>query len=772
MHLKVKQQLIIAFISIAAISILISAFLIGNNSIHQSKKAIQSQVEQKLIAARDMKKVQIENYFELIQNQIQLLSSSPWLKNATQNFNQAFFEYPLPVTTQNSPQPLINYYNNEFDRVYKETNNTPSNAQYLLSQLGERAIALQQDYITNNPHSLGNKENLLTTGNGSTYDELHQKHHPILKKFLQPYGYYDIFIVEPKSGHVVYSVFKELDFATSLIDGPHKNSGLAQAFKQGMSLSAENDTVLVDFSPYLPSYEAPAAFIASPIMSQGERIGILILQIPIDYINTIMTNDDNWKATGFGDSGETYLIGSDALLRSQSRYLAEDPRGYIEAIEHKTDAATLAQMQTKKTAIGLQTINSESALKALSNQTGIEYFNDYRDLTIISAYAPIDALGHNWGILSEMKQSEAFSQQQLLVSSIINTTIAITLVLLAIMTAIGTYFAGIVVKPIDTFTHQVQQITAQHDLTLRLSTSGNNEFSTLGHSLNSMLDTLSSFISSMRDSAQRLASQSTQLHQASNSATERLGQQNIEINAAATATTELRASISEVAQSAGLAAEQMHTTKLQVNNNMIVANDTQKDMHTLQDNMDTAISAMQQLETESQDIGAVLDVIQNIAEQTNLLALNAAIEAARAGEQGRGFAVVADEVRTLASRTAQSTDEIRFKIESLQKGVDNALDSVQASQHRTQSSIENVESTVSGMEKVTGHVDEANQMNTHIATSAEQQSQVTGEINNNVILIKDLSDSILGLANNITSASNDVNSIATDIHKHVDVFKI
>jgi methyl-accepting chemotaxis protein len=205
---------------------------------------------------------------------------------------------------------------------------------------------------------------------------------------------------------------------------------------------------------------------------------------------------------------------------------------------------------------------------------------------------------------------------------------------------------------------------------------------------------------------------------------------------------------------------------------MSVANDTQTDIYQLQENMTSAIGAMAQLETESQGIGAVLDVIQNIAEQTNLLALNAAIEAARAGEQGRGFAVVADEVRTLASRTAQSTDEIRSKIESLQKGVENALTSVQASQKNTSSSIEKVESTVTSLKNVTGYVDQVDQMNAHIATAAEEQSQVTEEINRNVLLIQDLSDNVLELATSITEASNDVSSVSVDIHRQVDQFKV
>ena len=348
----------------------------------------------------------------------------------------------------------------------------------------------------------------------------------------------------------------------------------------------------------------------------------------------------------------------------------------------------------------------------------------------------------------------------------------IAIVLIIIMGIIGAFFTRIVVRPIEIFSAKVSQITSQQDLTIRLPTQGNNEFSVLGTELNAMLESLAIFVSNMRDSAENLASNSQQLNDASSDAAEQVNQQNLEVNAAATATTELSASITEVASSAEQAASQMRATRDQVNTSMTVANDTQTDIYQLQDNMNAAITAMGLLETESQGIGAVLDVIQNIAEQTNLLALNAAIEAARAGEQGRGFAVVADEVRTLASRTAASTGEIRTKIESLQKGVENALMSVQASQDKTSSSIEKVESTVSTMQEVTGYVDQVDQMNAHIATAAEEQSQVTEEINRNVLLIKDLSDNILELATSITNSSNDVSTVSVDIHRQVDQFKV
>lgn len=773
MNLKIKQQLIIAFVAIAAVSILVSSVLIGSNAISVSEIAIKSQVEQNLVAARDLKKSQIEDYFNLINNQIQLASSAPWLIDSADYLKTAFFDYPLQTGGKIELSAIEGYYNNEFNRVYKENNNGASaNINALLTSISDNALFLQQDYIALNTNPLGSKDSLIKTNNNSAYDLLHQEYHPPLRKYLQTYGFYDIFIVEPDSGHIIYSVFKELDFATSLLTGPYSKSGLAEAFNQGMRLENANDTVLIDFSPYLPSYSAAASFIASPIMRDGERLGILIYQMPIDGINNIMTNKSSWKDTGFGESGETYLVGSDNLLRSQSRFLIEDKNGYLAAMESQTDKATLAKINATESAIGLQTVNNISTQQATAGKSGVSYLEDYRGEPVISAYTPIKVLGHTWALLSEIDQKEAFFQLEELIDSIIFTTFITAVALIIIMAGLGALFTRILIRPIEIFSNKVTQITSQKDLSLRVPTQGNNEFSILGAALNSMLDSLTTFTGNMRDSAKHLETNSSQLNQASMNAAEQVNQQNAEVNAAATATTELSASINEVAQSAEQAASQMRTTRDQVNNSMKVANETQTDIYKLQENMDAAIGAMAQLETESQGIGAVLDVIQNIAEQTNLLALNAAIEAARAGEQGRGFAVVADEVRTLASRTASSTGEIRTKIESLQKGVETALLSVQASQKNTQISIEKVESTVSSMQEVTGYVDQVDQMNAHIATAAEEQSQVTEEINRNVLLIKDLSDTILQHATSITGLSNDVSDISVDIHHQVDQFKI
>ena len=164
---------------------------------------------------------------------------------------------------------------------------------------------------------------------------MHRKHHPLFKQYLAKFGFYDIFLIDVENGRIIYSVFKEIDFGTSLLTGPHKNSNLARAFNAARVSTDPDFVSVVDFESYTPSYGAPAAFMASPIIDNGHTIGVLAFQMPVDQINDIMTSNQGWKNVWLGNSGETYLVGTDKLLRNQSRFLIEDRENFLETIRDR-----------------------------------------------------------------------------------------------------------------------------------------------------------------------------------------------------------------------------------------------------------------------------------------------------------------------------------------------------------------------------------------------------------------------------------------------------
>ena len=204
-------------------------------------------------------------------------------------------------------QDLEAYYKNQFNVEYQKNNpgkNTPISE--WLAKLDDHSLVMQYLYIASNKNPLGSKDQLEQATDGSPYSALHGQVHHIIRNFLYKFGYYDIFLVEPQKGYVVYSVFKELDYATSLLSGPHANTNLGDSFRQALKAGQQgqaNAVALVDYKRYPPSYEAPAGFIASPIMDAGKLIGVLVFQMPIDRLNAIMNEREGMGKTGEDLSG-------------------------------------------------------------------------------------------------------------------------------------------------------------------------------------------------------------------------------------------------------------------------------------------------------------------------------------------------------------------------------------------------------------------------------------------------------------------------------------
>ncbi|WP_020410784.1 methyl-accepting chemotaxis protein [Hahella ganghwensis] len=671
-------------------------------------------------------------------------------------------------------QQLRQYYTGDFLQEYGRRNSGESvDTNRLLDQLDDDSIALQYQYIKANPNPLGSKDLLEAPGDNSEYSQLHRKYHPHIRDFLVKFEYYDIFLVDVDSGDIVYSVFKELDYSTSLKNGPYANSGIAKAFQMANQEGLKESVALTDFEPYFPSYEDPAAFIASPIFDNGRKTGILIFQMPIDRINAIMTHDGHWKESGLGDSGETYLVGTDFKMRSLSRFLIEDKEGYLELLASLPDMSgeVLRSIKAKNTNIGLQPVNTKGTQAAIAGQSGFDHFPDYRDIMVLSAYSPLSIPGLEWAIMSEIDEEEAFLPSDQLRTQIWTMAIACVLIAIVVAGVIGWLVARSLTTPIIAFTSTLTRINETSDLTERVPVSGKDEIAMSAVAINGLLEKFQQTIQHLGETSEQLKAASSTMAEVTHQVLETTQQQQGQSQQVAAAATEMTATAQDVAKNAEQASEATtRANEAGLEGNRIVSLSIDKINH-LANNIENMEQVLSKVATDSDAIGSVLKVISDIAEQTNLLALNAAIEAARAGEQGRGFAVVADEVRTLAKRTHDSTEEIRSTIEQLQSGVGDAVSSIKSGVDQAKDNVSDASSMGESLNEITRHLQSISEMTDQIAAAATEQLAVSEDISSSIVAVSDLAGTSAEAAERSSGAGQDVENLATSLRDYVSQFK-
>lgn len=329
-----------------------------------------------------------------------------------------------------------------------------------------------------------------------------------------------------------------------------------------------------------------------------------------------------------------------------------------------------------------------------------------------------------------------------------------------------------VMLPVTEIRRKLRLIREQSDMTVSFDVFHEDELGHISKDLNGVVEHLQGILKSIADAAGTLGDAADELNEFTQQANERMYQQQSETEQTATAMNQMTATVAEVAQSSNSAAQSAKSADDSATKGDNIVQQSISSMSALANQIQSTASVIGQLATESQNIGRVLDVIKSIAEQTNLLALNAAIEAARAGEQGRGFAVVADEVRTLAQRTSESTQEIESMIESLQQGVKSAVSSMEQGINQVDEANRSTNEAGVALREIVTAVDSITQLNTHIATAAEEQSSVAESINRSIITISDIAQESTRASNDMTNAVAKLASLAGQMRKQVGTFTL
>jgi len=497
-----------------------------------------------------------------------------------------------------------------------------------------------------------------------------------------------------------------------------------------------------------------ASFI-EPIMLNGAFQGIVGADLSVNFIQEMLLGANQKLYSG---AGQMALIGGNGRIVAYTK----DPSKFGEKVSDILDAEQIANMANLKRGEVTYSVNKDKGRIELYLPFGIGQ-TDARWTLMLQL--PLNA------VMADLQKLQADLDAQRK-----SDTFGMAMVGL-IIAAIGLLVIWLVghgiARPLKQMVAMLDDIAkGEGDLTRRLSSDRSDELGSIAKGFNTFLAKLQAMITQVVTSVQSVSDSSE--HTADIAIRTNIGiqKQMAEIDQVATAVQEMTATAQDVARNATQAAQAASHADQAAGQGMQIVRDTSNSIGVLAVEIGKAVEVVQTLAKDSENINAILIAIRGIAEQTNLLALNAAIEAARAGEQGRGFAVVADEVRNLAQKTQKATEEIQSMIQQLQQGTRDVVRVMEDSQNRTDESVQHAAKAAEALETITQAVSVINDMNTQIASAAEEQSAVADDINRNVINIGQVANEVAGGADESSSASAGLTKLAEQQRRLINQFKV
>jgi PAS domain S-box-containing protein len=476
--LRTKLFLILLGVTVPALVIIGAVSYLGG------KAAVEREALEHLTSVRVGKAAAIANYFEQIRTLAQTLAQNRMITDAMVAFDDAYLQLEDVELTSAQHEAVVNFYLDEFHpRLEAHSDLTFDPATFL--QNDDADLYLQYHYIVANPNPVGEKELLDDAGDGSAYSVVHRMVHPVLSNLAEDFGFYDVMLISG-SGQIVYTMAKEVELGTNIVDGPFRDSNLAEVFRAAQGDFLDGGAKLVDFASYLPSYCEPSSFMAVPIVDGAWLLGVLVFQMPVAEIDRVMTDDQSWLDSGLGKTGETFLVGSDGRLRSNSRLFLEDRAAHMAQLE-ASGASDIERRNIESfgTSILIQQAESPAVRAALAGEADTRVTTDFVGETVLSSYEPLAVADLNWAVVAEMDASEAFEPIRALARNIVLAGAFLALAVFVVSWMVARRF----VEPIVALEDATSRFAAGDD-SVHLRVRGSDELGRLTSGFNRMVQAI------------------------------------------------------------------------------------------------------------------------------------------------------------------------------------------------------------------------------------------------------------------------------------------
>jgi len=430
-NLNIGTKLLMMILAVAVGAVVVAGYL----GLDAGPAALHERLLKQFDSMQATKSLTTENYFKRLGDQVETLSDDLMLMEATGAFSAAYHQLNAKKVAGAFQLELERYYTTIYVPSLRANVGQAGTPQTYIPT-SAAAQYVQYFYIVRNPYPVAGRVKLDDALDGSDYSKVHKKYHPILREYAEKFGFGDMMLVDGATGDVIYTVRKQVDLASNIYSGPFRGTHLAQAARDSHKSAISNYVKLEDFERYLPAEGAPEAFIASPIIYQARHVGELVFALQVDAIDRIMTDDRHWQEAGLGLTGQSYLVGSDYLMRSNDRFLLENPTHYFAMLRaQKVPEERVQTIQRLNTSILQVEAKTPAVEAALQGKSGNTVSRNYLGQLATSSYSPLNIQGLKWVLVTQAAVEETNApirvfQKRFRLSTIVIMLVAVGLALL------------------------------------------------------------------------------------------------------------------------------------------------------------------------------------------------------------------------------------------------------------------------------------------------------------------------------------------------------